>query len=123
MDEQPLKAKDRELLPLLCHVIRECADFICCEPRDLVLVETATWGINTILRSLKFQPGDIILTLSLGYGKSTRRYIWRCQWCQGCNALPATPVSYFLGKDQVPSTVRNKPMQKYLMFYIEAVIL
>lgn len=68
MDQQPLKVKDRELLPLLCHVIRESADFVGCQPQDLVLVETVSWGINTILRSLKFQPGDAILTLSLGYG-------------------------------------------------------
>lgn len=35
---------------------------------DLALIENVTDGINAVLRSLVFQPGDEILTTSLAYG-------------------------------------------------------
>lgn len=69
MDSQPLRAIDRELMPLLCHVTRETAEYVGCDAQDLVLIENATSGINIILKSLKLTPADSILTLSLGYGK------------------------------------------------------
>ena len=36
------------------------ATFLHCKPEDLALVENATTGVNTILRSLEFQEGDEI---------------------------------------------------------------
>lgn len=59
---------DREQVPLICHITREMAAFVNCEPQDLVLIENASAGTSTVLRSLQFGPGDTILTLSLGYG-------------------------------------------------------
>lgn len=69
MDSQPLRAIDRELVPILCHVLREMAEFVRCEPQDLILIENASAGIGTILKSLTFTPEDKIVTLSLGYGE------------------------------------------------------
>ena len=74
MDSQPLRAKDRELVPLLCHVIREMAEFVRCEPRDLFLTNNVTYGVNTVLQSLIFKPGDIIATLNVGYGECVNWY-------------------------------------------------
>jgi len=69
MDTQPLRAVDREMVPLLCHVKRKMAEYIKCDATDVFLTENCSAGINTILRSLEFGEGDAILTLSLGYGK------------------------------------------------------
>lgn len=69
MDSQPLRAKDRELVPLMCHVIREMADYVKCDPRDIFLTTNTHYGVNTILQCLTFKPGDRIATLSVGYGK------------------------------------------------------
>jgi len=75
MDSQPLRAKDRELLPLLAHVKRKMADFMCCDPVDIFLTENCTSGINTILKSLPFTTKDVILTLNIGYGKYIILYL------------------------------------------------
>lgn len=68
MDSQPCRVINRELLPLLCHVKSKMADIVCCEARDLVFVDNVTTGVNTVLKSQRLTSGDVILTLSLGYG-------------------------------------------------------
>jgi isopenicillin-N epimerase len=44
------------------------ANFIRCNPNDLVLMKNTTSGINTILNSLSFHAGDEFLTHSHAYG-------------------------------------------------------
>lgn len=67
-ERQPLRFYDRELLPHLVYVTRRLAKFVGCDAKDLVLVTNATMGINCVLRSLKFSPGDIILSYDFTYG-------------------------------------------------------
>src|SRR5262249_29711576 len=43
------------------------AKFIRAKPRDLVFVTNATVGVNAVIRSLKLQPGDALLTTNLDY--------------------------------------------------------
>jgi isopenicillin-N epimerase len=43
------------------------AGFLGANPRDLVFVTNATSGVNAIVRSLAWRPGDEILTTSLDY--------------------------------------------------------
>jgi isopenicillin-N epimerase len=43
------------------------AQAIGAEPADVVFVENATTGLNAVLRSLDFEPGDEILITSLSY--------------------------------------------------------
>ena len=43
------------------------AGFVHCDPDDLALVENATTGVNTILRSLTFNEGDEILVPDHAY--------------------------------------------------------
>ena len=69
VDSQPLRAIDRDAVPLLSHVLREMADFVKCEPQDIFLTENCTAGINTVIQSLSLKDDDSILTLNLGYGK------------------------------------------------------
>ena len=38
-----------------------------CESEDLALIENATSGVNTILRSLEFNPGDEIIVTNHTY--------------------------------------------------------
>ncbi|XP_076445354.1 uncharacterized protein LOC143283115 isoform X2 [Babylonia areolata] len=67
-DRQPLRFFDRELFPHLVHVTRRLARFVGCDPQDLALITNATTGINSVLRSLKFSHGDIIVCLNFTYG-------------------------------------------------------
>lgn len=57
-----------ELMPTFLQDTREAlATFLHCQPEDLALVENATTGVNTILRSLEFQEGDEILVPDHAY--------------------------------------------------------
>lgn len=46
----------------------DLAGFLNVNPADLVFVDNATTGCNTVLRSLTLQPGDEVLILSHAYG-------------------------------------------------------
>jgi isopenicillin-N epimerase len=46
---------------------RALAEFIGAKSRDVVFVTNATAGVNAVVRSLKFQRGDELLTTSLDY--------------------------------------------------------
>ncbi|XP_013405983.1 putative L-cysteine desulfhydrase 1 isoform X2 [Lingula anatina] len=67
-EKQPLRFFDRELLPLLVYVTRRLAKFVGCDPRDLLLVQNATTGINCVIKNLGLGPGDVIFSLSVTYG-------------------------------------------------------
>ncbi len=58
----------REILPgALRHSAGRLARFLGAEADDLVFIENATSGINAVLRSLSFKPGDEILIATHTY--------------------------------------------------------
>lgn len=67
MEREPVLFLDRELTPLLDQARTELAAFVHADPEDLAFVANATTGVNTILRSLRFQPGDELLTTDQEY--------------------------------------------------------
>ncbi|KAF9431655.1 hypothetical protein BGZ76_011865 [Entomortierella beljakovae] len=56
-----------DLKPALKTIRSQLADFMNCETDELALVQNTTTGINAVMRSLEFAPGDRILQLSTGY--------------------------------------------------------
>ncbi|KAL8614549.1 hypothetical protein ACOMHN_049849 [Nucella lapillus] len=67
-ERQPLRFFDREIFSHLVHVTRRLAKFVGCDPCDLVLTTNATTALNSVLRSLKFSPGDVIVCFNVTYG-------------------------------------------------------
>ena len=68
----------RDVLPgELRRAASELARFLGAEAQDLAFVENATAGMNAVLRSLAFQPGDEILLTRLSYGavRKLARYV------------------------------------------------
>src|SRR5690349_17522848 len=61
LEKQPVQLLVRELEPLLDEARRELARFVGAPPDDLVFVPNATNGVNTVLRSLRFEAGDELL--------------------------------------------------------------
>jgi isopenicillin-N epimerase len=61
IESQPVRHFQRELDGLLEVSRRRLAALIGADPEGLVFVPNATTGVNTILRSLEFSPGDEIL--------------------------------------------------------------
>ncbi len=71
LESQPLSFLVRELEPLLDASRARLAQTLGGYPANLVFVHNATSGVNTILRSLHFSPGDSILLTSHGYNACT----------------------------------------------------
>jgi isopenicillin-N epimerase len=67
MERQPLQFLHRELEGLLDDARGVLAQFIGAEPGNLVFVANATEGVNTVLRSLEFKPGDELLVTDQEY--------------------------------------------------------
>jgi isopenicillin-N epimerase len=67
MERRPTHFMDRELPPALRAAAARLAAFVGARAEDLVFVENATAGCNTVLRSLSFAPGDEILVTDHGY--------------------------------------------------------
>jgi isopenicillin-N epimerase len=70
MERQPLQFLVRELETHLDSAREMLAQFAGAEADDLVFVPNATSGVNTILRSLVFQPGDELLVTNQEYNAS-----------------------------------------------------
>jgi len=67
MERQPVQFFVRDLEPLL-DAAREClAEFLGAHPQNLVFVPNATAGVNTVLRSLRFEPGDQVIVTNHEY--------------------------------------------------------
>jgi isopenicillin-N epimerase len=70
MERQPLQFLVRELEAHLDSARETLAQFVGAEADDLVFVNNATTGVNTVLRSLQFQPGDELLVTNQEYNAS-----------------------------------------------------
>ena len=67
MEHQPVRFMGRLLPPGLDAARTALADFVGADPADLAFVENASAGVNSVLRSLEFGPGDEIVVTALGY--------------------------------------------------------
>ncbi|MHB8902818.1 MAG: aminotransferase class V-fold PLP-dependent enzyme [Thermoguttaceae bacterium] len=67
MEREPVRFFTREREPLLDAARQALAEFLHAEPADLVFVRNATEGVNCVLRSLVFEPGDELLVTDHGY--------------------------------------------------------
>ncbi|HTR17925.1 MAG TPA: aminotransferase class V-fold PLP-dependent enzyme [Acetobacteraceae bacterium] len=68
MEQQPTAFFTRILPRALAAARAALAGFLGARPGDLAFVENATAGLNAVLRSLPFAPGDEILCLDHGHG-------------------------------------------------------
>src|SRR5207253_6664822 len=67
MERQPVLFLSRELEPLLDEARAALAAFVSADPDDLAFVPNATTGVNTVVRSLRLEPGDELLTTDHAY--------------------------------------------------------
>lgn len=67
LENEPLRFFNREWEKLLDDARSKLAEFVGADGEDLVFVPNATTGVNCVLRSLVFHPGDEILTTNHEY--------------------------------------------------------
>jgi isopenicillin-N epimerase len=67
LEQEPVHFFLRQMQPLLDESRRVLAALIGADPADLVFVRNATTGINSVLRSLPFRPGDELLVTDHDY--------------------------------------------------------
>ncbi|MFO0594164.1 MAG: aminotransferase class V-fold PLP-dependent enzyme [Myxococcaceae bacterium] len=67
LEREPVRFMVRELEPLLDRAREATARFVGARPDGLVFVANATTGVNAVVQSLAFAPGDELLTTSHGY--------------------------------------------------------
>jgi len=67
MESEPVRFLARELPDLLDDARRDVGAFLGADPEDLVFVTNATAGVSTVLASLRFAPGDELLTTDHEY--------------------------------------------------------
>ena len=61
MEAEPVLFMADELEPALDAARERLAAFVGAEPDDIAFMHNATSGVNAVLRSLRFEPGDEIL--------------------------------------------------------------
>jgi isopenicillin-N epimerase len=67
MEREPVTFLYREFEGRWDAARRALAVFLSCDPEGLVFVPNATAGVNTVLRSLRFEPGDELLVTDQEY--------------------------------------------------------
>lgn len=67
MERQPVRFLHRDFNPLLDAARENLGVFLGANPDHLVFISNATAGVNAVIRSLDFQPGDELLTTDHDY--------------------------------------------------------
>ena len=67
MEAEPVEFLGRRLPDLVDSALERLAGFLRVDAQDLAFVPNATSGVNTVLRSLRFGPGDELITTNHAY--------------------------------------------------------
>ena len=67
VERQPVRFFRREMQAMLDDARHALAGFLGADAADLVFVANATTGVNTVLRSFDFEPGDEVLVTNQEY--------------------------------------------------------
>lgn len=107
MERQPLQFLGTDIEALLDAARAELAAFVGADPADLVFVPNATTGVNAVLRSLRFQPGDELLTTDQEYNacRNALNYVAQREGAQVVVAEVPFPIN---SPEQVVEAVLQK---------------
>lgn len=77
MENEVVEFVDRELLPLAVYSVRELARFLGAEPKDLVLVQNATYALNSAVKLIV--EGDVVAYFDTEYLAVYKILWYRCK--------------------------------------------
>jgi isopenicillin-N epimerase len=79
MEREPVRFLIRQLGPMLDRVRTALSTFVGADACDIAFIPNATSGINSIVRSLRFEPGDELLTTDHVYNACGNVLEWVAQ--------------------------------------------
>ena len=79
LETEPVDFIQKKLPVYLKEAKKPLAKFIGCEAEDFFFTPNPTFAINTVMRSLKLQPGDEILSTNHEYGAMDRTWNFYCK--------------------------------------------
>lgn len=104
LERDPVRFIQRELPALQHESAAKLAAMVGVAPTDHVFVANATTGVGTVLRSLKFQAGDELLTTDHSYG-SCRNAMARAAQRDGAQLVIATVPFPVQSPDQITEAI------------------
>lgn len=94
MEAQPVEFIARRSDKLLQESRAVLGRYVNADPRDLVYVTNATWGVNVAAHSLDLQPGDEILTTDHEYGACVNAWKLACSRTGACWVEAQIPLPF-----------------------------
>lgn len=79
LEQEPVHFIQKKLPVYLKEAKKPLAKFIGCDAEDFFFTPNPTFAVNTIMRSLKLQVGDEILTTNHEYGAMDRTWNFYCK--------------------------------------------
>jgi isopenicillin-N epimerase len=107
MEAQPVRFMQSELPKLLRATASRLAAFMGARGEDLVFVDNATAGVNAVLRSLDFGPGDELLTTTHVYG-AVRRTLQYVAARAGAAIVEADVPFPASGEDEIVAAISER---------------
>jgi isopenicillin-N epimerase len=107
LEQEPVRFFALELEELLDSARQKLAAFVGASSDQLAFVPNATTGINTVLRSLRFQSGDELLTTNHEYNASSNALNFAAQQ-SGANVVVAEVPFPVESADQIVEAVLAK---------------
>jgi isopenicillin-N epimerase len=106
IERQPVQFLSRELEGLLDRARAALASLVGADPADLAFVPNATTGVNAVVRSLRFEPGDELLTTDQAYNACRNALAWAEG--QGARVVVAHVPFPLSSPDQVVETLLQR---------------
>lgn len=118
MERQPVQFFVRDLEKLLDNARSTLAKFIGADEEGLVFVPNATYGVNSVLRSLKFEPSDELLVTDNEYNACRNALNYAAQISNAQVVVAEVPFP-LKSPDQVVDTVVGRITQRTKLLLID----
>lgn len=111
LEQDPVRFFSHDFEPLLDRARSQLADFVGVNAEDLAFVSNATTGVNTVLRSLHFEPGEELLTTNHEYNASRNALDFVAERANA--RIVVAPVPFPLeSSDQIIAAVKERVSSK-----------
>jgi isopenicillin-N epimerase len=107
LEREPIRFMVEELEGLLDGARAAAGAFVGCNPDDLAFVLNATMGVNTVVRSLAFEPGDELLTSTHEYNACNNALEYMASR-SGARVVRAEPPFPVRSEDEVAEAILSR---------------